>query len=401
MLPYRGANAIILLALFLPVTPSPFNTAAGLFTAAKESAAGTLLAAKDNMWRLFQTCPLHRNALDDGYLEAVLADKDVGPETDCKIHGVIGQHIAIKAVTTAIVGHLKSTNAKKPLVLFFAGVPGVGKTFLEQLLRRHLFRDSDADGRCSGVLVISGADYREEVLPNGNSLMRLLRNRVANQIYKCPRSLIVIDEVQFMMADLLSSLVDFMGFNQPVDYAGYTALDFRKATFLLTSNTGSAVIHNVTLKALTTTPREALTYDIYAPFLQSILAKDDMMLAFKNRVDYYIPFLPMGLEQVAQGMHRFLQEYRCHGMRDKRFTDMLWDPAVPSFLARKIIPVSNPIPFSQDGLAYGDKPVLTLTVFQPLEAYLKLISGKVDQVTLRIINDKLAYSHTIIPKQEL
>ena len=86
---------------------------------------------------------------------AALGDVRVG--TDCRPHGVIGQHIAQKLVPAVLVEHYRRENPPpKPLVLSFFGSPGVGKTFFETALRSSLFARTDADGNGDGVLVLSG-----------------------------------------------------------------------------------------------------------------------------------------------------------------------------------------------------------------------------------------------------
>jgi ATP-dependent Clp protease ATP-binding subunit ClpA len=122
----------------------------------------------------------------------------------------------------------------------FMGSTGLGKTELEKQLRRAIFTRADQDGHGSGTLVVSGADYREN-----NTLAALqdnLRTQVVDQVRKCPHSIIVIDEIQFVADDVLDAMVDMLGYNQPVLTKKYGAVDFRRAIFIFTTMDGGGLV---------------------------------------------------------------------------------------------------------------------------------------------------------------
>ena len=94
-------------------------------------------------------------------------------------------------------------------------------------------------------------------------------------------------------------------------HPNYSApIDYRKAVFIMTSNEGSEDINRATAKVLgdparggqaghtARAARAALEYADFDDMLKQRFAKREAWLAYKNRVDYYIPFLPIQPAQV-------------------------------------------------------------------------------------------------------
>ncbi len=269
---------------------------AALAAASLESGGGKAAAAADLWARLRRAvfggaCPLAPGMLEPGALENVLTDRPPTPATQCQVcvclvshvtqaptdflsalqlAGIVGQHIASDLVPYLVVSefflslfspllsqhrppflpaHLRDEAPRKPLVLAFVGTTGVGKTEFERQLRRAVFAGAHPDGLADGALVLSGNDYRDGAA--AATLHRTLRDRVARQVWACPRSLIVVDEAQFVADGVLDALVDLLGFQQPVVVEPYGAIDFRRATVILTSMDGgvaSLVRSNACLK---------------------------------------------------------------------------------------------------------------------------------------------------------
>ena len=88
----------------------------------------------------FGTCPSLRRDLTTQELTNLLVDKAVDPpkpatftsflaaSADCRPKGIIGQPLALEVVPPIITHHMSNNHPSRPLVLFFAGPNGVGKT---------------------------------------------------------------------------------------------------------------------------------------------------------------------------------------------------------------------------------------------------------------------------------
>ncbi len=222
------------------------------------------------------------------------------------------------------------------------GAPGIGKTMLERALRRTLFVDSDADGfglgrsyqaparflahtlygrfqtfalrgsihrqspSVTGTHVISGVDQRDM---SEQDFGLSMTDRITKQVMACPRSIIAIDEVQFLKDNTLQELSDLWGYRQPVRTTAGQMVDFRKATFVMTSNDGSATIDQIASGSVlkkkegaAVPSRSDMQYQDFVDTLKKRFTKREQWLGIKNRVDYFVPFLPMQSEQVEEAI---------------------------------------------------------------------------------------------------
>lgn len=271
--------------------------------------------------------------------------------------GIVGQHIALDLVPFVLTRHVRIARSgaysssslpppAKPLSLFFAGAPGVGKTLFETRLRQHLFTDADADGLGSGVVVINGGDYSD---PNRKyELRRALVRAVAEQVLRCPLSMVVLNEVRLVAPGVLEALTHVLGRQQPVrmeDFGG-TSIDFRRAVFVFTSNAAGDTIAALTDGLLRyKTSRSELDYDDYREVLREELAAVSPWITFKGLIDYYVPFLPMRAAQVREFAQRALEARNCSGVAHGDFAHLTWTPEVPLHLAGLVLAGETNSPF--------------------------------------------------------
>jgi len=101
----------------------------------------------------------------------------------------------------------------KQLVSFhIAGDNGVGKSYVVQLFSEALFQYENNEG----LLVLSGTNYQgaeNETLVESHR--EALFNVIVKQLQKCPRSLIVIDDVEYVHSRTLLVLQQFMDDSVP------------------------------------------------------------------------------------------------------------------------------------------------------------------------------------------
>ncbi|PRP78477.1 torsin A [Planoprotostelium fungivorum] len=116
---------------------------------------------------------------------------------------LIGQdHVAEELVSMI---RMIDPKRAKPVAFHAAGDTGTGKSLTISLLSKSIFKKP-----AQATLIISGSHYRSDDSKNRIKLGEELADQVAQQLKKCPTSLIVIDDVQYVHATTLTSLIAFM-----------------------------------------------------------------------------------------------------------------------------------------------------------------------------------------------
>lgn len=135
-----------------------------------------------------------------------------------------------------------------------------------------------------------------------------MRSELLQSISRCPHTLFVLDEIQFMPEALLEVLVPLIGTRQPVNWNGGT-YDFRRATFILTTMDGGTKIAEQMLAM--GVPRSQLTYSDFVSVLRNQTSVRSAWLSAKSLVDYFVPYLPIEREQAMEAAEKELQRLQC------------------------------------------------------------------------------------------
>eukprot|EP00912_Choanoflagellata_sp_UC4_P000566 UC4_evm1s351 len=293
--------------------------------------------------------------------------------SSCSVTGLVGQHIALEMVPFAVSEHYRpvwkrqssllptSSLPNKPLVLALLGEPGLGKSYTERLLRENIFRESTGEGNSANSITLLGTNHKgKKDEPDFEHRLRNYRCSIVSQIVeavqRCPSVMIVIDELQFFADGVLDSISGFVGHSQPVQVdlgvicsnrdvdnaRDVRIVDFRKAIFILTANYLGPAINRKTEELLLkndwpedfyqgtivpdTRHREAIDIDDYRFMLKKgMMDKVSNWLIYKDRVDEFIPYLPMTQVEVAELIGLHLQSYRCKFRKEKKLTNLLWE----------------------------------------------------------------------------
>jgi len=97
------------------------------------------------------------------------------------------------------------TDKRKLTAFHIAGENGVGKSFATTLLAQTLYQYND-----EGFILISGTNFEGNERSVVERHKETLFNLIAQQLEKCSKSLIIIDEVQYIHATTLRVLQQFM-----------------------------------------------------------------------------------------------------------------------------------------------------------------------------------------------
>ncbi|PNF32483.1 Torsin-1B [Cryptotermes secundus] len=217
-------------------------------------------------------------------------------ESSLKEH-LFGQHIARDVVTQAIKAHFKDPPPGKALVLSFNGLPGGGKTFVSQFIIKSLYKSGL---QSQYVHYFNGRTHFP--LKSKTDIYKIhLGDWIRGNVSQCGRSLFLFDEVDKTPEGVLDGVKPFLDYHEHID-----GIDFRKATFIFVSNTGSQIIAEKLLEFWEKGgKRENLQLSDFEDLLRKGLFnekggfyKSDTIES--NLIDHYVPFLPLEESHIRQ-----------------------------------------------------------------------------------------------------
>ena len=203
---------------------------------------------------------------------------------------VIGQDEAVEAVANAVRRSRSGLqDINRPIGSFlFLGPTGVGKTELCKALAQVMFDDEHAMVRLDmsefmerhTVSRLIGAPPGYVGYEEGGKLTEAVRRR--------PYSVILLDEIEKAHRDVFNVLLQLLDDGRLTDNHGHT-VDFTNTVVVMTSNTGSQAIQQVTEAGGSEDEiRESVKESLKLQFLPEFL----------NRIDETIVFHPLRREQI-------------------------------------------------------------------------------------------------------
>jgi ATP-dependent Clp protease ATP-binding subunit ClpB len=220
---------------------------------------------------------------------------------------VIGQEDAIRAVANAVRrSRAGLQDPHRPMGTFlFLGPTGVGKTELARALAEFLFDDQDA------MVRIDMSEYQER-----HTVSRLIGappgyvgyeegGQLTEAVRRRPYAVLLFDEIEKAHAEVFNLFLQLLDEGRLTDGHGRT-VDFRNTVIIMTSNTGSHLIKEMTNRNAEEVRR-------------AVLAELDRTFRpeFLNRIDEIILFHNLTLDDIKQiveiqirGLQRLLAERR-------------------------------------------------------------------------------------------
>eukprot|EP00960_Hanusia_phi_P030214 748443-Hanusia_phi.AAC.1 len=197
----------------------------------------------------------------------------------------------------------------------FSGPTGVGKSLVARVLARSLFADKQSDfGSLCGIIEINMRSLSSLKPWQVSDATRNMTGRITRQVKNCPRSVVILDEIQSMSYPQLDSLLHQLDLHAP-------------CIFLLISDLGARNLNaSMTREEATSVIREAALVSTYgtSPLLHKIILQS------------MVPFLPLEEEEMRRvaeiEMHKleatFLREYEMWRGR------LSWKRPVVAYIAR-------------------------------------------------------------------
>lgn len=289
---------------------------------------------------------------------------------------VVGQDEAVKVVSDAVRrarSGLKNPN--RPIGAFiFLGPTGVGKTELAKALAEFLFNDEDA------LIRIDMSEYSEK-----HSVSRLVGappgyvgydegGQLTEQVRRKPYSVILFDEIEKAHPEIFNIMLQIFDDGRLTDSKGRT-VDFKNTLIILTSNLGSDIILENTVKSMF----DEKEYDNVKEKISEMM-KMNFKPEFLNRIDETVFFKGLSmqdLQQITDIQIKYLEKL----LKDKEISLEI----TPDAKEQLAIKGFNP--------QYGARP-LKRTIVQNIENPLSrmILSGEVnagDTVVAEAQNDEI------------
>ena len=213
---------------------------------------------------------------------------------------VIGQHVAITAVSKAIRrSRAGIKDPKRPAGSFiFLGPSGVGKTELARTLAEFLFGDEDS------MVRIDMSEYMEK-----HAVSRLVGSppgyvgydeggQLTEAVRRKPYSVLLLDEIEKAHPDVFNILLQILEDGRLTDAQGRT-VDFRNTIVIMTSNIGAKDIARNVSFGFGTSDETGTSYEEMKDRIMGELKKV-FRPEFLNRIDEVIVFHKLTRDEIKE-----------------------------------------------------------------------------------------------------
>ena len=212
---------------------------------------------------------------------------------------VIGQDEAVSLVANAIRRNRAGlSDPNRPIGSFiFLGPTGVGKTELAKALAEFMFDDDKA------MVRVDMSEYMEK-----HSVSRMIGappgyvgydegGQLTEHVRRRPYSVILFDEIEKGHPDVFHTLLQILDDGRLTDGQGRT-VDFKNTVIIMTSNVGSAIIHDSTPIGFSVNQKgKSAQEDIRKRLLDAL--RQTFRPEFLNRVDDIIVFNALSKEHLS------------------------------------------------------------------------------------------------------
>jgi ATP-dependent Clp protease ATP-binding subunit ClpC len=277
---------------------------------------------------------------------------------------VIGQHVAIEAVSKAIRrSRAGIKDPKRPAGSFiFLGPSGVGKTELARTLAEFLFGDEDS------MIRIDMSEYMEK-----HAVSRLVGSppgyvgydeggQLTEAVRRKPYSVLLLDEIEKAHPDVFNILLQILEDGRLTDAQGRT-VDFRNTIVIMTSNIGAKDIAKNVSFGFGSSDEMGASYEEMKGRIMGDLKKV-FRPEFLNRIDEVIVFHKLERSEIKQIVDLLIARVRTqvaeHELQlelsdeaKELLVDKGWDPAMGARPLRRAIQRFIEDPLADEVLRQG------------------------------------------------
>ncbi len=291
---------------------------------------------------------------------------------------LVGQEEAVETVADAIRRARSGLkDPRRPIGTFlFLGPTGVGKTELAKSLAEFMFNDEDA------LIRIDMSEYMEK-----HNVSRLVGappgyvgydegGQLTEAVRRKPYSVVLFDEIEKAHPDVFNIMLQIFDDGRLTDSKGRT-VDFKNTLIIMTSNIGSDIILENTLKSMVSQADFEETKERVLEVLRSRFKPE-----FLNRIDETIFFRALNMQDLMQIVD--IQTDYLRKLLKEQEIDIEITPEAKEFLATRGF---NPV--------YGARPlkrVIRQLIENPLSKQIlsqKFLRG--DKVKIDVNNDEIVF----------
>jgi len=212
---------------------------------------------------------------------------------------VVGQDEAVSLVANAIRRNRAGlSDPNRPIGSFiFLGPTGVGKTELAKALAEFMFDDDKA------MVRVDMSEYMEK-----HSVARMIGappgyvgydegGQLTEHVRRRPYSVVLFDEIEKAHPDVFNTLLQILDDGRLTDGQGRT-VDFKNTVIIMTSNVGSAIIHDATPIGFSVNQKaKNAQEDVRKRLLDAL--RQTFRPEFLNRIDDIIVFNTLSREHLS------------------------------------------------------------------------------------------------------
>ncbi len=288
---------------------------------------------------------------------------------------VIGQHVAIEAVSKAIRrSRAGIKDPKRPAGSFiFLGPSGVGKTELARTLAEFLFGDEDS------MIRIDMSEYMEK-----HAVSRLVGSppgyvgydeggQLTEAVRRKPYSVLLLDEIEKAHPDVFNILLQILEDGRLTDAQGRT-VDFRNTIVIMTSNIGAKDIAKNVSFGFGSSDEMGASYEEMKERIMGELKKV-FRPEFLNRIDEVIVFHKLTQEEIKAIVDLLMGRVRAqvaeHDLQlelseeaKNLLADKGWDPAMGARPLRRAIQRYIEDPLADEVLRGGEIEIGTTVLVE-------------------------------------
>lgn len=239
---------------------------------------------------------------------------------------VFGQPLIVKPIYKHLVAHMTNERPQRPLVMYFSGWTGTGKTYVARLVSESLFRY----GMKSKFVRYISSSYHFPVKIQGDEEITKhrtrLREMIRETVSQCERSLIILDELDKLPSGVVDSLQPFLDYIEDVD-----GIRYNKAIFIFLSNTGAEKLNHLAYKMYTEGKERK---DLSMKDLEEILIKESYneqgglgrsSLLRRYSIGVFVPFLPLEREHVLLCIKKEIESLHLIADKPDKLADEIAD----------------------------------------------------------------------------
>uniref|UniRef100_A0A6G1S4U0 Torsin-1A n=1 Tax=Aceria tosichella TaxID=561515 RepID=A0A6G1S4U0_9ACAR len=287
----------------LPICPDPVNSPTSkysTFTMIRKviSLSLILLAASHILavttWLQAGVCKFKECCHSNDGTGYILYEKGCDNLLDDLKTKVYGQPLIVKPIYKSLKGHMTNDKPVRPLVMYFSGWTGTGKTYVARLIAQNLFKE----GMNSKFVKYISSSYHFPMKIEGDVAIaeqrERLRNMIRETVKNCERSLIIMDELDKLPAGVVDALQPLLDYVEDIDGQRYN-----KAIFIFLSNTGAQRLNKLSYKMFQEGKERK---DLSSKDIEEILIEESYEeegglrhsnLLKRYSIGVFVPFLPL------------------------------------------------------------------------------------------------------------